>query len=103
MSAWSWILLACIGCYALKLFGYLIPLAWVEHPVVARATTAMTVGLLASLVALNTLTDGGRIVLDSRLVGLAAAAVALKLRAPYIVVVVLGAVATAVARLVGLP
>ena len=103
MTAWTWILVAAIGCYLLKLGCYLIPLAWVEHPVVARATTAMTVGLLASLVALNTLTDGGRIVLDARLVGLAAAGVALWLRAPYLLVVVLGALATALGRVAGLP
>ncbi len=103
MSTWSWVLLAGIGCYALKYFGYLIPLAWVEHPVVARATGAMTVGLLASLVALNTLTDGGRIVLDARVIGLAVAGVALWLKAPYLLVVILGAAATAVARFVGLP
>ncbi len=103
MSTWSWILLAAVGCYLLKLAGYLVPLAWVEHPVVARATTAMTVGLLASLVALNTVTAGGRLVLDSRLVGLAVAALALRWKAPYLLVVVLGAAATALARLAGLP
>ena len=74
MSSWTWILVAAVGCYLLKLAGYLVPLAWVEHPVVARATTAMTVGLLASLVAINTLTENGRIVLDSRIAGLAVVA-----------------------------
>ena len=105
MTAWTWILVAAIGCYLLKLGGYLIPLALVA--MIGRcdkiSTTAMTVGLLASLVALNTLTDGGRIVLDARLVGLAAAGVALWLRAPYLLVVVLGALATALGRVAGLP
>jgi fluoride ion exporter CrcB/FEX len=103
MSTWFWVLLACAGCYALKLAGYLVPLAWVEHPVVSRAMTAMTVGLLASLVTLNTVTADGRLVLDSRLLGLAAAVIALRLRAPYLVVVLVGAVATAVGRYAGLP
>lgn len=103
MSSWTWILVAAVGCYLLKLAGYLVPLAWVEHPVVARATTAMTVGLLASLVAINTLTENGRIVLDSRIAGLAVAAVALRFKAPYLLVVVLGAAATAASRLGGLP
>ncbi len=103
MTAWWWLLAACLGCYALKLLGYLVPLAWVEHPVVARAMAATTVGLLASLVVLNGVTTGGRLVLDSRVLGLAAAAAALHLRAPYLLVVVVGAAATAAGRLVGLP
>lgn len=103
MSSWTWILVAAIGCYLLKLAGYLVPLAWVAHPVMARATTAMTVGLLASLVALNSFTENGRLALDSRLVGLVVAAVALRFKAPYLLVVVLGAAATASARLAGFP
>jgi len=62
----------------------------------------MTVGLLTSLVLVNTVVTGTALMLDARLAALAAAAVALWLRAPYLVVVVVGAVAAALARLAGL-
>ncbi|NLE17121.1 MAG: AzlD domain-containing protein, partial [Propioniciclava sp.] len=42
------------------------------------------------------------LMLDARLAALGAAAVALWLRAPYLVVVVVGAIAAALARLAGL-
>lgn len=103
MTLWGWILVASLGAYALKLGGWLVPLSVTEQPVVARATSAMTVGLLASLVTLNSLERGGALAPDARLIAVAVAAVALWLRAPYLVVVIFGAVAAAVARLAGLP
>ena len=56
-----------------------------------------------SLVVANTVSKGQGLVLDSRLLGLGAAAVALKLKAPYIVVVIAGALASAIGRRAGLP
>ena len=61
----------------------------------------MTVGLLTSLVLANTVVTGTSLVLDARLVALAAAAIALWLKAPYLVVVVVGAAAAALTRLAG--
>ncbi|MCC6497639.1 MAG: AzlD domain-containing protein, partial [Propionibacteriaceae bacterium] len=46
---------------------------------------------------------GQGVVLDSRLLALAAGGIALKLKAPYIVVVIVGALAAALGRLAGLP
>jgi branched-subunit amino acid transport protein len=56
--------------------------------------------LLAALVVTQTLGGGGEIVVDERLVGLGAAALAIRLRAPLIVVMILAAVTTALVRLV---
>jgi branched-subunit amino acid transport protein len=58
--------------------------------------------LLAALVATLTLGSGRAMVIDSRAVGVAAAAVALCLRAPTIVVVALAAVVTVGARALGM-
>ncbi len=69
----------------------------------ARVSAGVTVGLLASLVAMNTVVDGQAVRLDARLAALVAAAVALLARAPFIVVVIVGAAAAALARLAGLP
>ncbi len=74
-----------------------------DRPFVPSLAAALTVGLLASLVVSNTVAKGQALVLDSRLLGLAAAALALKLKWPYIVVVIVGAVATAAGRWAGLP
>ena len=51
----------------------------------------------------NSVARGQALILDSRLLGLGAAAVALKLNWPYIVVVIVGAAATAAGRWAGLP
>ena len=48
-----------------------------------QASTAMTIGLLAALVATNAVASGQRLVLDSQVLSLVAAALALRLRAPY--------------------
>lgn len=99
---WSWVLIACAIAYATKLAGYLVPDSALDRPWVATVSTGMTVGLLTSLVVVNTFVAGPALMLDARVAALAAAAVALWLRAPYLVVVLVGALAAALARLAGL-
>ena len=97
---WAAIIGAGIGCYLLKLAGFSIP-SWVlDHPVVERVADLVPVALLAALVAVQVFATDGAIVLDARLVGLAAAFVLLLLRAPFLVVVFGAAVVAAVVRLV---
>lgn len=103
MTMWGWVLAACMAAYALKVSGYLLPKSVLDRPFVPSLAAALTVGLLSSLVVTNTVASGQVIVLDSRLLGVGAAAVALKLKLPYIVVVLVGAVATAAGRWAGLP
>lgn len=103
MNLWVWILLAVAAAYVIKLSGYLLPRRLLDRPVVIRLATGLTVGLLASLTILNTVGKGQAIVLDSRLLALGAAAIALWLKAPYLVVVLVGAIAAALGRLAGLP
>jgi hypothetical protein len=103
MNLWFWILLAAAAAYAIKLSGYLLPRKLLDRPAVVRLATGLTVGLLASLTILNTVGKGQAIVLDSRLLALGAAAIALWLKAPYLVVVLVGAIAAALGRLAGLP
>lgn len=103
MSLWGWVLSACLLAYLTKLVGYLLPTRWVERPLVMQLTAAMTIGLLGSLVMLNTVASGQQLTVDARLVALGAAAIALWRRAPYLVVVLVGAAAAALARLAGMP
>ncbi|MFT4109123.1 AzlD domain-containing protein [Propionicimonas sp.] len=103
MSLWGWVLLACAAAAAIKLAGYLLPQRLLDRPVIHALAGALTVGLLASLTVMNTVGKGQAIALDSRLLSLAAGALALKLKAPYIVVVIAGALAAAIGRRCGLP
>jgi len=98
MEWWGWVLLASMLALATKLTGFLVPARWLEGAVMLRVASAMTIGLLAALVTLNTFTDGPRLVLDARLGALATAAVALMLRAPFLLVVIIGAAAAAALR-----
>lgn len=103
MNLWIWILAACAISYLTKLAGYLVPARLMENPRMTSVAGTLTIGLLASLTAVNTFSSGQSLALDARLAALAAAAVALWLRAPFLVVVLAGAGAAAVARLLGAP
>ena len=65
-----------------------------------RLASHLAPAVLAALVAVGTVGDARRLVLDPRALGVAAAAVALLLRAPVLVAVVGAAVVTALARAV---
>ena len=103
MSWWGWILVASAIAFATKLLGYLLPIRWLEDERLLRTANAVTIGLLAALVVMNAAGTGSGLVLDSRLGALVAAAVALLLRAPFLVVVLVGAAAAAGLRLLGRP
>lgn len=103
MNLWLWILIACVVSYLTKLAGYLVPARLMENPRMTRVAGTLTIGLLASLTAVNTFSSGQTLAIDARLAALVAAGVALWLRAPFLVVVLVGAGAAAVARLLGAP
>jgi branched-subunit amino acid transport protein len=104
MSTWTTVLLASALAFALKLAGYVVPARWLDGERTTRVTSALPVALLAALVGVQTLTGGdGAITVDSRLAAVAVAVVALLLRAPFLVVVVLAALVAAGLRLAGVP
>lgn len=96
---WAAVLVAAAGCYLVKLAGLSVPPRLLEHPRVERAADLLPVSLLSALVAVQVLASGDELVVDARLLGLAAAAVALLLRAPFLVVVAVAAATAALARL----
>jgi Branched-chain amino acid transport protein (AzlD) len=95
VAGWTALLAACGLCYLLKLAGYLAPPAWLERPRVMRIAGLVTVALLSALVAVQSFATGHRLALDARVAALAVAAVLLWRRAPFIVVVVAGALVAA--------
>jgi branched-subunit amino acid transport protein len=94
-ALWATVIAGSLGCYLLKLAGVSVPAAWVEQPWVARIVDFVPAALLAALVAVQAVASGNELVVDGRLVGLAVAALALALRAPFIVVLVLAGAAGA--------
>jgi branched-subunit amino acid transport protein len=101
-ALWAVVLAGGVGCYLLKLAGLSVPASWVQGRWVTRMVEFVPAALLAALVAVQAATTGHRLVADGRLVGLAVAAVALALRAPFIVVLVCaGAAGALVAVLTG--
>ncbi|KUM76991.1 AzlD domain-containing protein [Streptomyces curacoi] len=101
MSIWIAVGVTALGCYAVKLVGLLVPAGALERPLVRRLAALLPVALLAALTAQQTFGDGRALMLDARVAGLAAAGVALVLRAPFLLVVAAAVVVTAGVRALG--
>jgi len=99
-AIWVTIAALALATAVLKLAG---PLALGGRPLPANAMSVVELlasALLAALVVVETFGNGRSLVFDARFLGVAFAAVALRLRAPMIVVVLGAAAVTAIARLV---
>lgn len=96
---WAAIIITGIGCYLLKLAGLSVPGTLLERQVVQRIADLLPVALLAALIGVQVFATGTHLTVDARLAGLLAALVALLLRAPFIVVVLVAAVTAALIRL----
>ncbi|MCF6523906.1 AzlD domain-containing protein [Streptomyces sp. JJ36] len=95
---WVAVGLTAAGCYLVKLLGLSVPATVLERPVVRRLAALLPVALLAALTAQQTFSDGSALLLDARAAGLGAAAVALLLRAPFLVVIAAAVLVTAGVR-----
>jgi uncharacterized membrane protein len=103
MTLWIWIIVSSVVAYLTKFLGYLVPRKLLADPRTIRVAGTLTVGLLAALTATNTVAVGAHLAADARIGALVAAVIALLLRAPFLVVVIVGALAAAGLRLLGLP
>lgn len=96
---WTALLAAAAACYAIKLAGVSLPQRILQDPRIQRTVPLLPVALLAALIATQTFATGQHLVIDVRAAGLAVAAVAVLLRAPFLVVVAAGAATAALLRL----
>jgi len=96
---WAGILTASAACYMLKLAGVSLPERWLLDARIQRTIPLLPVALLAALIATLTFSTGHRLVLDVRAAALAVAALAVLLRAPFLVVVSAAAATAALLRL----
>jgi branched-subunit amino acid transport protein len=99
---WWFVVIASLAVFGIKLLGYLVPQRLVEGPTLSRVIAIVTVALLASLVAVQTVQGSDGIAVDARVPALGAAAVLLWLRAPFLVVIVGAAGVAALIRFFGL-
>jgi uncharacterized membrane protein len=96
---WAGVLVASAACYVLKLAGLSLPQSWLQDARIQRTIPLLPVALLAALIATLTFSTGHRLTVDVRAAALAVAAIAVVLRAPFLVVVAAGATTAALLRL----
>ncbi|MFL6575324.1 MAG: AzlD domain-containing protein [Povalibacter sp.] len=101
MSLWAWIFAASAVAYATKIAGHLVPARWLENDQMTHIAGTLTIGLLASLTAMNAFSAGQALSIDARLGALLAAGLALWLRVPFLGVVIIGAATSAALRWIG--
>jgi branched-subunit amino acid transport protein len=104
-TGWTVLAVLSVGTYVLKAAGPLLLGNRTLPPLFERIINRLPAALLAALVVTAAAASKGRLVADARLVGLAAALVALvalQRKAGFVTVVVVAAVATALARQFGL-
>jgi branched-subunit amino acid transport protein len=70
-------------CYLLKLLGYSLPQSMLNNPRLQRINTFIPIVLLSALVSVQTMTLNSEVVIDHRLAGVAVAALALKMRVSF--------------------
>jgi branched chain amino acid efflux pump len=102
-GAWIAVLATAAGCYGLKLAGLTVPQRVLASPRVRRFAELVPVALLAALSGVQTVTSGHAFDLDpARLAGLGAAVLALVLRVPFLLVIVVAAGTAAALRAAGI-
>ena len=101
-GTWEAVLVTAAGCYLLKLTGLTVPRSVLDNPRVRRFAELVPVALLAALTAVQAFGAGQALSIDpARLAGLGVAVVALLLRVPFLVVIVVAAGTAAGLRALG--
>ena len=99
-AAWATVAAVGVGTFALKAVG---PVGVADRQLPRRVADLLAMvgpAILAALVVSETFAHGRSLVVDARIAGVGVGAVAAVLRAPFWVVVLLGATATAAVRLI---
>jgi branched chain amino acid efflux pump len=97
-AVWATVAVAGVASMFLKSFGPVAVGGRAMPDWFRRSIVLLAPGLLAALVATQTVAGERSLVLDERALGVGAAAIALLLRAPVLVVVIAAAAVTALAR-----
>lgn len=98
---WLAVIGSCFIAYSLKASGYIVPQRFLDKPLVRAAAALFPVALLSALLGLQTFMTKTHFSADARIPALAAAAIALRLRWPFLAVVVTAAAVAAAIRALG--
>jgi branched-subunit amino acid transport protein len=93
---WVATLLASGACFILKILGFSAPESILNQPRIQRINSFIPIVLLSALVAVQTLGAKQEVVLDHRLGGVAAAALALRFKASFPVMMIIAAIVSAI-------
>jgi branched-subunit amino acid transport protein len=100
-TLWPAVIVAALGCYALKLAGVSLPESALNHPWVQRTAGLLPIAMLAALVVIDLFGTKGRYSADwQAFAGVAAGAVALRLGQGLVVVFLVAIALTALLRAV---
>jgi len=94
-SLWIATLITSAICFLLKFVGYSLPESLLNRPVIQRINSFIPIALLSALVAVQTFGADRNIVVDHRLAGVGAAAIALRFKASFPVMMLLAAIVSA--------
>jgi hypothetical protein len=94
---WIAVIGASAIAFALKYFGHSVPEKYLNNPRALRINTLIPIALLSALVAVQSFSEKTTLMIDHRITGMAVALIALILKAPFPVVVLGSAAASALA------
>jgi branched-subunit amino acid transport protein len=95
---WPAILALAVGCYTFKAIGPFTQGRFVPSERTARLLGLFPAALFAALISIDVFGDGRALNIDERVAGIAAAGIAVWLKAPMVVVMIAGAATTALLR-----
>ena len=101
MSLWVGIFLGAAAVFLWKIIGYFVPHTLLDNPKVSRIAGLLTVALLSALTGVQLLTSGSEIKFDARIPALLVAAILLRFKAPFVVMVAVAAAVAALLRVFG--
>jgi branched-subunit amino acid transport protein len=96
--SWALLLALAAGSYGFKVLGLVVLGGRTLPPRFQRCLALLPAALLSALILVQTFTVGHHLVIDDRAAGVGVAAIAAWLRAPFAVVIVIGAAVTAILR-----
>ena len=99
--SWTLVVVLFVGAYAFKATGLVLLGGRTLPPIIDRCLLLIPAAVVTALVVKDTFSNGQELVLDARAAGIAVAVVAAWRRAPLIVVIVAGALVTALVRRLG--
>ena len=97
---WTIMVVLAAGVWAQRMLGMFVGArALSRQPALGRLATLIPAAVVTAVIVQLTIASGRSLVIDARLVGMTVAAVLVWRRAPFVIVVVAAAAATALVRL----